>query len=153
MIITGPMIDLMWRSREQYNNNFINQSGLIFDAKHFFDMVLYRDWVDIMVFTARPFTKTTAKFGIRRLLVAKLCCELPNLKLTKIRLCPNNHSKLYICYKSPDAKKPYRAFIGSLNLVEPTLHELMVEVTDKIQLKELKEYYQYTWDKCREFII
>lgn len=115
--------------------------GLWFNTSGFWDYLArnYRG-LDIMTFTRRY----DGMLPVRRMLVGQLESYTPDIDKTQLRFCPKLHTKLYLCYGN--FGKLRCAYVGSLNYVRPTMHDLMIRVDDKSRLRLLKRYFDQMWE-------
>jgi hypothetical protein len=66
-------------------------------------------------------------------------------KSCEVRLVENVHTKLYILTGTC-----YRFWVGSSNLVfGDKWHNIMLNVSHKDQIRELKAYWEYMWNKAK----
>lgn len=100
--------------------------------------------MDVITYTAQPTTIETPK--LRRVIVGcpKSFDNFPTNRKT-VRFHPKMHVKLYIGYNCLGKVKS--AYVGSLNLCRPSIHNMMVKVTDKQELKLLREYFNTVWEQ------
>lgn len=112
-----------------------------FDGKQMYDYINATKactQVDVVTYTVSPHRDLSKK--VRRLIYSIGVTRLPHK-----RRFADIHSKLLILLDADE--NVLSAFVGSQNLVAPTLHNLMYHITDRPGLVACCEYFESLWNQ------
>lgn len=120
------------------------EGDLILDPRRFFREVNAYSRVEILTYTYSYMPKTL----VARLVLGPVHPSyeyLPNRE--QVRVHPQLHTKLYLCYSSRITCKC--AYLGSQNQTAPTTYNIMMRVTSRDLLERLQAYYNHIWNEAK----
>lgn len=122
--------------------------GVWMDARKFWDDVAFRKYQRIEGVTYTFNLELAQTLPFSRVIIGNHLCFPYEVTTPQCKLCTNNHAKMYLAYTSPRQRYPAVVYVGSLNLVQPTLIETMTAISDREYCRTAAKFFSQLWMEC-----